>query len=235
MKDLTKIADKGDYLVSDNNRLLFIEWTDRDKIFFAFNNDKGLQKIQEKEFCSAIGGYQFEKIQNQLGRPIHDFSSTVGPNGDRYFCFYQTDVIYGFDKDGNKKFEWTPEIGQGHCIYDIKFQSPNSMWLAFPTGQTVTKVSLDTKEEEYQIGEYTYDHIYEPLSYPESLFITDRHLFIPNMGNNKLYRLDLTTYKLDLIETFPDRLWEYIQIGEDEYVHLDKGVYKKEKITATNN
>lgn len=234
LKNLTKIADKGGYLVKDRDRLLFIEWTVKETKFFAFDNDRGLEGIHEREFSEVIGGKHFEKIQEQLGGVIHDYRATEGLNGDRYFCFYQEGIIHGFDKDGNKKYEWLPSIGRGHAIYDIKFQPPNSLWLAFPTGQTVSKISLDMREEEYRIGDYAYDEVYDPLSYPESLFITDKHLFIPNMGSGKLFRLELATYQLDLIETYEDRLWEYIQIGKYEYVHLNNGIFRKERMTAAN-
>lgn len=226
MKDLTKIHNKGTSLIRDHDRLLFIVWTDTVKNFFSYDHNHGLQSVDEIEYCKVIGGDQYEQIQKQLGSPLHDYASTIGMNGDRYFCTYQNDIIHGFDRNGIKKLEWQPEVGMGHPIYDIKFHPPNSMWLAFPTGQTVTKVSLTTKEEEYRIGEYTYDEIYEPLSYPESLFVTDKHLFIPNMGNNKLFRLDLATNELELIHTFDDRLWQYLEIGNNKYVNLDNGLFE---------
>lgn len=228
MSSLTKISEKGTNLIRDNDRLLFVEWTGNDKNFFSYDNASGIKGISDNEYCKVIGGEHYEQIQKELKSPIHDYASTVGINGDRYFCNYQNGIIHGFDKNGRKKFEWRPKIGVGHPIYDIRFQPPNSMWLTFPTGQTVTKVSLTTKEEEYRIGDYTYDEIYDPLSYPESLYITEKHLYIPNMGNNKLFRLDLTTNELELINTFEDRLWEYIEVGNETFVHLDKGLYKWE-------
>lgn len=225
MKERIKIASQGSYLVPDQEHLLFTASQGEQRLFFSYSPSEGTKEIPEERFLRAIGGAQFQKIQEQLKKPLYELSSTVGQDGERYFCFYQKGIIYGFNKDGVQTCEWEPELGQGHAIYDLKFQPPHFLWLAFPTGQTVTKVSLKTREEEFRIGEYTYEERYEPLSFPESLFITEGALYIPNMGNHRLYQLDLVTCQLQLIDTFQEPLWEYAQAGGAEYVRLDSGLY----------
>lgn len=232
METLTKIFEDGTYLTNHNGQLLFIEWLPNQiNNFYCYDPLRGLQPTAEEIFSKAIGGEHFGKIERHLADKIRDYSSTSGLNGERFFCNFQSGIIKGFDTAGTKIYEWDTnkdEIGPGHAIYDIVFEPPHFMWLAFPTGQTITKVSLATREEVFRIGEYTFEEIYEPLSYPESLFITDTDLFISNMGSGKLFRLGLQTLQLELDRTFPERLWEYIKIGETEYVKLDKAIYKVE-------
>lgn len=126
---------------------------------------------------------------------------------------------------------WNIEVGEGHPIYDIKFQEPHFLWLAFPTGQTVAKVNLTDKKEVYKIGEYSWDDNCEPLSYPESVFIKDNNLFIPNMGNNKLFKVDTQTKKMDLKMTFQEKLWQYEETPIGTFIVTDTGIYELENDT----
>ena len=226
MTTVQKISDKGEYLVDNSGQLLFLKYLpDQTKNFFSYDTTNGVKQIDEAIFSKAIGGDSFQTIEKLLGQPIHDFVITEGLNGQRYLSAFHKDSIFGFDKSGQKIYELKDDFSQGHAIYDIKFEPPHFLWIAYPTGQTVTKISLETNKEIFKIGNYTYDEVYEPLSYPESLFITDRHLFISNMGNNKLFKLDLKTYDLQLVTTFADKIWEYIKIGQTEFVRSDNGVF----------
>lgn len=232
MEKLTKICEDGTYLTNHYGQLLFFEWMPNQlKNFYAYEPSNGLQLTTEETFSKAIGGKLYSKIERQLGDKIDNYSSTNGFYGERYFCNFQNGIIKGFDAAANKIYEWdtnNDEIGHGHAIYEIAFEPPHFMWLALPTGQTITKVSLATKKEVFRIGDYTFEEVYDPLSYPESLFINGNELFICNMGSGKLFRLDLQTLQLHLYRTFTDSLWEYIKIGETEYVKLDKAIYKIE-------
>jgi hypothetical protein len=142
---LNKITDKQgtSYLHITKSEILTIDWAvGKNLVFYAFDKSKNLRVIDKEYFGVSTVGNNYKKIEEQLSGSLEDYCSTKGENGDIYFCTHQEDKLYRFDKDGNKTLEWEVEIGLGHPIYDIKFESPDSMWFAFPTGQTVSQVSI---------------------------------------------------------------------------------------------
>lgn len=230
---LKKITDKGktgNFYVGANE-ILTISWNNgAHPDFFAFDSTKVVRKVDKEYFAISIVGKEYKKIEDKLSSSIESYQMTRDENGNMYFCFYQEGVIHGFDKDGNKILEWAADdIGQGHPIYDIDYQFPDSLWLAFPTGQTVTQVSISKQKEIYRIGEYTWDNKYEPLSYPESVFVKNKYLFIPNMGNSQLFKLNLETMELELIETFQEKIWQYGETEIGTFIVTDTGIYEIEE------
>ena len=226
---LTKITEKGktgNFHVG-KSEILIVGWNNgANPDFFAFDITKEIRKVDKEYFALSIVGKNYELIENQLPSSIESYSITKDKNDNIYFCFYQDGIIYGFDKNGVKFLEWITEIGEGHPIYDIKCESTEFMWLAFPTGQTVTQVSISEKKETFKIGEYSWEDDSELLSYPESIFLTEKSLYIPNMGNNRLYKIDLKTKKLRLINTFEEKIWQYSETDIGTFLVTESGIYE---------
>lgn len=212
--------------VSDSE-ILFIDWTDQAHLnYYSLDKNKNFRITDRDYFLNKIVGTNYKKIEHQLPASIEHYSSTIAKNGDIYFCTYREDNIYRFDKNGLKTLEWQIEFGIGHPIYDIKYEPPDYIWLAFPTGQTVSQVSISKQKEIFRIGEYTYEDDSKLLCYPESLFITETHLYIPNMGNKRLYKMDLNTKEMDLIYTFEEKLWQYVETEFGTFILSDSGIYE---------
>ncbi|MPV86725.1 hypothetical protein [Ostreibacterium oceani] len=210
--------------------ILTIIWNNREPNFFAFGESRELRQVDKAYFATQIFGNNYKSIEAQLPLAIENYESTKDENGNQYFCFCPEGIIHGFDKNAKKILEWdADEVGQGHPIYDIAYQFPDFLWLAFPTGQTVTQVSISERKEIYRIGEYTWEDKYDPLCYPESLHVKGKFVYIPNMGNNKLFRLDSETKELELIETFEERLWQYEETDFGKFILTETGVYEIEK------
>jgi hypothetical protein len=231
---LTKITDKGKTGNFDvgQGEILICSWNDgANPDFYAFDNSKIIKQVNEEYFAKAVVGENHKKIAEILPEKIHNYRITKSNNGEIYFCTFQEGIIYGFDKLGNSILNWNIEVGEGHPIYDIKYQEPDFLWLAFPTGQTVTQVCLTSRKEVFKIGEYSWDDNCEPLSYPESIFIGDNNLYIPNMGNKKLFKVDLLTKNIDLITTFEERIWQYGETEIGTFLVTDTGIYELEKNT----
>ncbi|MFK7908619.1 MAG: hypothetical protein AB8B69_26045 [Chitinophagales bacterium] len=230
---LRKITEKGGEgnLRVGESEVFIVSWNNRaNPDFFTFDASKTLKQIDKEHFAVSIIGKNYKKIEDQLPSNIESYQATKDEKGNTYFCFYQEGVVHGFDKNGNKFFEWVAEeVSGGHPIYDIKYQYPDFLWIAFPTGQTVTQVSISKKKEVFKIGEYSWDDKYEPLSYPESIFVTEEYLYIPNMGNSKLFRLELATKKLELVRTFEERIWQYEETTIGTFVITDTGIYEIEE------
>ncbi len=231
--ELNQITDKGkagNFYVGERE-ILICSWNNgSNPDFYAFDNSKKVRQVNEEYFAKAIVGEKYKKIEQILPNKVHHYNITKSNNGDIYFCTYQEGTIYGFDSYGNSILNWKIEVGKGHSIYDIKYQEPNFLWLAFSTGQTVTQVSLTDQQEVFKIGEYSWDDNSEPLSYPESIFIKGNNLFIPNMGNNKLFKIDTITKKMDLVMTFLDRIWQYEETDIGTFIVTDTGIYELENI-----
>ena len=228
---LTKITDisgTGNFDVGQRE-VLICSWNNgANPDFYAFDISKIVRKVDEEYFAKSIVGENYKKIEKILLDKVHNYRITKSHNGDIYFCTFQKGTIYGFDNLGNSILNWNIEFGEGHLIYDIKYQEPDFLWLAFPTGQTVTQVRLTDKKEVFKIGEYSWDDNCEPLSYPESIFIKDDNLFIPNMGNNKLFKVDIMTKKMELIMTFQEKIWQYEDTEIGTFIVTDTGIYELE-------
>ena len=224
---LEKIIDKGEYLFESNSSLYFLQWVNGKKENFFCYKDT-LKQIEEVEFLNAIT-HNWEKIQNHLKFPLHDYCFAQAPNGEMFFQNYQNGILRNFDKNGNFKSSTNLDelVNCGHAIYSIQFEAPNFLWLAFPTGQTVSKLDLSTNQEVFKIGEYTFDDVFEPLNYPETIFINGKNLYISNMGNSTVNHLDLNNYNLTIKHRdFPSKVWEFTQVNNDSYVRLANGIFK---------
>lgn len=226
---LNKITEKGkagNFYVGESE-ILIVSWNNgANPEFFAFGKTKEIRKVDKKYFALTIVGRNYELIENQLPSSIESYSVTKDKKDNIYFCFYQDGIIYGFDEKGIKFLEWITEIGEGHPIYDIKCESSELMWLAFPTGQTVSQVSILKQKETFKIGEYSWEDDSEFLSYPESIFLDENHLYIPNMGNNRLYKVDLKTKEMKLINTFGEKIWQYAETEFGTFVVMNSGIYE---------
>ena len=228
---LTKITDKGGKGNFDvgQREILICSWNNvENPNFYAFDNSKIVRQVNEEYFAKAIVGEIYKKIEQVLPKKVHCYSITKNVKGDLFFCTYQEGTIYGFDKFGSLYLNWNIEVGEGHPIYDIKYQEPDFLWLAFPTGQTITQVNIRDKKEVFKIGEYSWEDNSEPLSYPESIFVKENNLYIPNMGNKKLFKVDLLTKKIDLVKKFEEKIWQYAETEIGTFIVTDTGIYEIE-------
>ena len=230
LKKITEFGKTGYFYVGESE-IFTINWNNgANPDFYAFGEDREIRQVTKDYFATKTIGDDYRLIENQLPSSIESYKTAKDENSNQYFCFYQDGIVYGFDKKGKKFLEWcADEIGVGHPIYDIKYQKNGLLWLAFPTGQTVTQVSLEQQKETFKIGEYSWDDTSEPLSYPESISINDNCLFIPNMGNNKLFRVNLKTLDIEHINTFEEKLWQYEQTSIGTFIITDTGLYEIEK------
>lgn len=223
---MNKVIDKGSFIYQYQEEILIIDHKDIEIKFYGYNIHGDLKKIQKSEYFNKVIGSNYKLIEQQLCEPIEYYQVTKDLSGNIYLSTFRDNKIIGFNEAGKLSYEWIDKISKGHSIYDIKFQSPNYLWIAYPSGQTVSQIHLKTGNEIFRIGEYSYEAIYEPLSYPESLFIDQEYLYIPNMGNKKLFELNLNTYELKLKKIFEEKIWQYLMIGKREFVLLESGIYE---------
>jgi len=228
LKRITDIGGTG-RLDFAQNEVLFCSWNNgANPDFYTFDKSKNVKKVDREYYANAVVGENYKKIEEVLPGKVHDYCITKSKNGETYFSTEQVDTIFGFDILGNPILKWNVEIGEGHAINYIQFQEPDFLWLAFPTGQTVTQMNLTERKEIFKIGNYSWDDNHELLSYPESIFIKKDFLFIPNMGNKKLYKVDLLTKNIELISIFEEKIWQYAETEIGTFVITDSGIYEFE-------
>ena len=211
------------------NEILIYRWIEgASPDIYSYDNSKTIKKVNEDYFGKVVIGANYKNIEKKLPGKIHQYCTTKSKNGDVYFCTDQNDIIFGFNKDGILIFEWDLKLTHGHPINYIQFHEPDFLWIAFPTGQTITQFNLTHRTEIFKIGKYSHDDDFELLNYPESIFITEKVLFIPNIGNNRVYKVNLETKIIELMYTFTEPIWQYAQTNNGTFVVLDSGIYELE-------
>jgi hypothetical protein len=198
--------------------------------YLKCNKMNNLTEISENEFNSTYYGEKYKEISPQLRVELYHYSFCRSEKGDYYFSFFEDSNVIGFNKFGNKIFELDNEVGSlgdGHSLYAIVYEPPHFLWLAYPSGSKVVKFSLETNQEVFRFGNFEYEP--DPdwiLSYPEELFIDQNYLYIPNMGNGKLYKVNLKTLEIIKYLEFEGQLWDYCKVCNREFIWLETGVYE---------
>jgi hypothetical protein len=225
--ELKQIITSGAELFVKGDTLYFLQWNEDIKNkFYSFGNE--LLEIKEEDYLLAIHP-NWDKIQKKLNVPLHDYSWSKGDDNTIYLICFQSNKLHIFNSDGTllRNINIDEKIPSGHCVYSIQVQEPNYIWLAYPTGQTVTKFDLINEVETWRIGDYTFDEVTEPLCYPESIFLKGNLLYISNMGTSSVKKLNIQNLELnDHLSTFPSRVWEYVEGDEKTFVRLEDGIYQ---------
>lgn len=228
--ELRKIIDssKTSGIHLGNAEILTINWRNGPHpIFRAMDASRAFRTVDKHYFALATVGEHYPLIESQLSDTLESYVTCKDPQGNLYFSNYKDETLYGFTPQGKQILNWQPnDIGNGHPIYDIAYEAPDYLWLAFPTGATVTKVSLSQQKEVFRIGSYAYEEPFGLLSFPESISIQGEYLMIPNMGNEKLFQFHLPTKDIQLIATFDQKIWQYQHTDFGTFVVLDGGIYE---------
>lgn len=216
-------------LISDSVEVLF---SDREYLYFVtsdnVNNKQymryrgGSEPVTHDEFSKARYGEHYEKIMTYF--PDWSMSRSIGNEGEVFVCHYQESIIYKFDNKGSlvRKYE---EMGHLDTIYDIAVNA-NSIWCAYPTSHTVKKFSLGDGSLEVSISEGDIGMDSGTLfSYPESLTLQENILYVSDMGNRRVCKVDLNTFVVDTHLKVDGPVFQYEQLGDEEFVLVDSKLY----------
>ncbi|THH36293.1 NHL repeat-containing protein [Neolewinella litorea] len=198
---------------------------------FVLNSDNGITEIEAHELLIDLVGPSYTEMQKLFSVGLEHFSIQRSSDGFLYLHFYQEWDVFKFDSNGKLIDKIPIHFSNGHTCYDIKIENPDHLWLTFPTGHTIARINLSTSVVEDTYGQFEWQDTDSQsnkfLAYPESLWIDDEGmLYIPNMGNNKLFTLDATREGLNLDHIFDEPLWNYFKSNGREYVKLQSGTYQ---------
>ncbi|MEM6806554.1 MAG: hypothetical protein AAF696_34460 [Bacteroidota bacterium] len=209
-----------------------IAWS-KDQDQYCHLQGEEVLPLSKDAYMRAYAGEAWEKVGNTLGPKSNGLGTacSLAKNGELFSIHFQNGILHIWSERGelNEVLELNEIFTYGHLIYDIEFQAPHFLWLAFPTGQTVAQFDLKDKIETFRIGEFTFEKKYEPLSYPETLFSTQEELFIPCMGTGEIYKLKFETKELRLYKTTDKPLWEFVKVAMGEFVRIENSIFKLEE------
>ena len=196
---------------------------------YELSSSNILREISRDTFLQMMIGDYYQKIQDHFTTELEHFSIQRDLGGNLYIHFYQEWDMYNFDDKGNLLKKINLDFSEGHTCYDIKIEPPHHLWLTFPTGNTVVKLNLNTLLITKIYGDFSWQDTDTKdnkfLAYPESLWVDNGTVYIPNMGNGKLFAVNAQNSELNLKHTFKDELWNYFILSNREYVKLQSGTF----------
>lgn len=166
--------------------------------------------------------YNRAKYRGALA-PSHDGEAiTFLPNGDSLRCFWSDSIVRHFDSLGQLVRELPASIEATMGIESITVDADGQLWTAEPAFHHVAQYDLASARKLYAVG-----GSWEPgeLSYPEEVICYEQHLFISDMGHQRLAQLNPRTKRLHTYRTFTQRVWEYRRVKNHEVVRLQDGLY----------
>jgi len=214
------ISKKGfDFFCSDDF-VFFIDRdeNDRDK-FFKTDLDK-LSEITIDEYTNIKFGKSWRTLESAYTECIHL------DNGECLTCIFDESTIIRHDIDGNKIKKYN--IGQFNngfdSIYSISLDRNGNLWIVQPTSHYIGQFSLDTQKELFRIGgDFENPDIFD---HPEQVRVVGDFVFVCDMGNNRICKINIDTKELTEYKKFDEPTWEYGQFKTKEIVKLSSGLYE---------
>lgn len=200
---------QGDYLY-------FIEEVKNSIKYYRYGKDT-IEDILESEYYSKFYGTNYKKIIYYFGNSPTQRS--FGEDGSLYVCFFQESKIYKFDNHGslNRVYE---SMGCYDTIYDILIEG-NSIWCAYPTSHTIKRFFLETEELEVVVSEGTIGGDRGTIfCYPETITRFQNDIYVADMGNKRICKVDLSSYKTKEYLKFESNVYGYERTNDMEFVWL---------------
>lgn len=215
-------------LISDG---AFSIYCTEDLIFFIRRNPENHHDEFYKTDLTSLIRIELEEYAiNKFGnswKTIHSVYTNCIKLSDGQFitCHFEASIIYLHDQNGKKIKEFNiGRLDNGFdTIYSIALDNNKRLWLTQPTSHYVGQFSLETEEELFSIGGDL--EIAEPFDHPEEVIIYDGFVYICDMGNNRICRMDIANKEIMEYMKFEEPTWEYRQFKGQEIVHLQSGLY----------
>lgn len=180
-----KFIYNGWGVLGDGERILFHDSGDKGEQNNFYSWDGNLNKISNQDYFQFKYRNAYDSISTIYGETLTDISYDL--YGSIYVSFYQDGVIRKFDIQGVQTNEYEDNFD---TLYDIEIQE-QSIWLAYPTAHTIKKYGFDPFTEIVSLGDRFDESIF---SFPESIVIYDNNLYVCDMGNFRIRRVDLFTF-----------------------------------------
>ncbi|MDQ2793948.1 MAG: hypothetical protein M3Y12_08070 [Bacteroidota bacterium] len=142
-------------------------------------------------------------------------------DGGSVRCFYQGSVVRIFDRQG-ALVRTLSDVNVNCAIYSIALDADGCLWTADPCFHFVGQYDLATGQLLWALGG---DWDPTELDHPEDVVVYGEHLFISDMGNQRLVLLNTRTKSFGPYRTFEQTVWQYRRFQGHELVRLNDGIY----------
>lgn len=185
--------------------------------YYRYNKLR-IESITKEEYSIYEYGINYIDIIKYFGnRPTQ---RSIGNDGSLYLCFFRESKIYKFGKNGSL-IRIYKTMGCYDTIYDIVVEN-NSIWCAYPTSHTIKRFSLETEELEVVVSEGSIgDDNGTIFCYPESIVKYKNNLYVADMGNKRVCKINLDSYEVQEYLKFDLPIFGYERTKDMEFVWLN--------------
>ncbi len=133
----------------------------------------------------------------------------VGPGGEAKILDYDATTVW----QGNMAYK-----GDGPS--DISLHK-NTLWASFRNGNALIRYNLTSKREELRIGGGPNSAFHNPTG----IYVSENTMMVCNTGKNELLKVNLETYEVFKYAEFQEPVYQYLTVGQAEFVLLESGLY----------
>lgn len=186
--------------------------------FYSFDIEtKSIATVTKNAYLLTKFGSAYAPIANQLGDYVSCDAAKLW-NGHT-FVIYSTGETGIFDEQGNliKTADLTYREAPAR---DVAVDN-NYIWSVVPEHNLIIKYSLLQNRVIMRIGGDESNTFNCPVAVSEY----DGFLYICNKNSKKIKRLNLKTFLVEDYKEFDEAVYNYVKVGQNEFVILDSGVY----------
>jgi len=203
-------------------------------IVFSYCKDKSSDHIlvsykmlsldTEKITDVAKNIYQLSKFGSNYRNIVSNFEnhitvrSIVHTNG-MVFVTERNGKAMLFGNDGTVLWEGSM-LYRGNPPTDIAFHK-NSIWSCYADSNVLLRFNIINIREELRIGGAK-----SPFDSPKSLFMEENSVIVSNPASNKLIRVNLLNFDVEVYKEFTEAVYGYVRVRDNEFVLMESGLYK---------
>jgi streptogramin lyase len=176
-------------------------------------------EVDPQEYTEVKFGNAWRSIHSAYAECIHI-------TGEEFLtCHFESSVIYRHNSEGKKvhHYDIAPISTGFDTIYSITIDKHDHLWLAQPSSHYIGQYDLKTELELFSLGgDYDNPTIF---NHPEQVRAYGDYVYISDMGNHRICKIDVYTKQLEEYLKFEEPAWEYAQFKGVEFVRLQSGLY----------
>lgn len=178
-----------------------------------------ITEVSQEEYVGVKFGNSWKTIHSVYTECIRI------TNGEYLTCHFESSVIIRHNQDGKKVHTYNiASLKTGFdTIYSITLDINNHLWLTQPSSHFIGQYDLNSEQQIFKIGG---DHNNPDMfNYPEQIKAYGDYVYISDMGNQRIWKLQIDTKELTEHLRFEEPTWEYVQFKGRELVRLQSGLY----------
>ncbi len=199
-----------------NDKLIF---SNTRKEYFAYDlNNESITRIDIQKYCEILFGKYNYRLRNILNSNISITKNRI------YSTFYQGSDLSIFDIEGElieKRAHFFDDlIADSISVNEDK----DEIWVASSGFQIVDCIELKTGNLKIRFGIIHEET--EEMSFPEDVFVFNDEVYISEMGNKRVSKIDLNKMDKSTHLKVHEPIWKFVKNQLGEFVLLDSGIHR---------